>query len=42
MSEQANKTFKPTVSPQAMQLVHTAKYDTATMMYQEKEIEMFQ
>ena len=42
MSEQANKTFKPTVSPQAMRLVHAAKYDTATMMYQEKEIEMFQ
>ena len=41
MSEQGNKTFKPTVSPQAMHLVHAAKYDTATMMYQEKEIDMF-
>ena len=34
MSEQGNKTFTPTVSPQAMCLVHAAKYDTATMTYQ--------
>ena len=27
---------------QAMRLVHAAKYDTATMMYQEKEIGMFE
>ena len=38
MSEQGNRSFKPSVSSQAMRLVHAAKYDTATMMYQEKEI----
>ena len=42
MSEQGNKTFKPSMSSQAMRLVHAAKYDTTTMMYQEKEIGMFE
>ena len=42
MSEQANKTFKPSMSSQAMRLVHAAKYDTVTMMYQEKEIGKFE
>ena len=42
MSEQGNKTFKPSMSSQAMRLVHAAKYDTATMMYQEKEIGLFE
>ena len=30
------------MSSKAMRLVHAAKYDTATMMYQEKEIVMFE
>ena len=42
MSEQGNKSFKPLMSSKAMRLVHAAKYDTATMMYQEKEIVMFE
>ena len=42
MSEQGNKTFKPSISSQAMRLVHAAKYDTVTMVYQEKEIGMFE
>ena len=42
MSEQGNKTFKPSMSSQAMRLVHAAKYDTTTMMYQEKEIGLFE
>ena len=42
MSEQGNRSFKPSVSSQAMRLVHAAKYDTATMMYQEKETGMFE
>ena len=42
MSEQGNKSFKPSMSSKAMRLVHAAKYDTATMMYQEKEIVMFE
>ena len=37
MSKQANKSFKPT-SSKAMRLVNAAKYDVATMMYQEREI----
>ena len=41
MSEQGNRSFKPSVSSQAMRLLHAAKYDTATMMYQEKEKGMF-
>ena len=41
MLEQANKSFKPT-SSKAMRLVNTAKYDVATMMYQEREIHMFE
>ena len=41
MSEQANKSFKPT-SSKAMHLVNAAKYDVATMMYQEREIHMFE
>ena len=41
MSEQANKSFKPT-SSKAMRLVNAAKYDVATMMYQEREIHMFE
>ena len=42
MSEQGNKTFKPLMSSQAMRFVHAAKYDTVTMMYQEKEIGIFE
>ena len=42
MSEQGNKTFKPSMSSKAMRLVHASKYDTVTMMYQEKEIGMFE
>ena len=38
MSEQGNVTFKPS---QTMRLVHAAKYDVATMLEQEKEIELF-
>ena len=41
VSEQANKSFKPT-SSKAMQLVNAVKYDVATMMYQEREIHMFE
>ena len=41
MSEQANKSFKP-MSSKAMRLVNAAKYDVATMMYQEREIHMFE
>ena len=39
MSEQGNMTFKPS---QTMRLVHAAKYDVATMLEQEKEIELFE
>ena len=39
MSEQGNVTFKPS---QTMRLVHAAKYDVATMLEQEKEIELFE
>ena len=39
MSEQGNVTFKPL---QTMRLVHAAKYDVATMLEQEKEIELFE
>ena len=42
MSEQGNKTFKPLMLSQAIRLVHAAIYDTVTMMYQEKEIGMFE
>ena len=38
LSEQANASFKPS---QTMRLVHAAKYDVATMLEQEKEIELF-
>ena len=38
MPEQENVTFKPS---QTMRLVHAAKYDVATMLEQEKEIELF-
>ena len=41
MLEQANKSFKPT-SSKAMRLVNAVKYDVATMMYQEREIHMFE
>ena len=41
ISEQANKSFKPT-SSKAIWLVNTVKYDVATMMYQEREIHMFE
>ena len=41
MSEQANKSFKPTLS-KTMWLVNAVKYDMATMMYQEREIHMFE
>ena len=36
---QGNASFKPS---QKMRLVHTAKYDVATMLEQEKEIELFE
>ena len=39
ISEQGNVTFKPS---QTMRLVHAAKYDVATMLEQEKEIELFE
>ena len=39
MSEQGNVTFKPS---QTMRLVHAAKYDVATMLEQEKQIELFE
>ena len=39
MSEQGNVTFKPS---QTMRLVHAAKYDVATMLQQEKQIELFE
>ena len=38
LSEQGNASFKPS---QTMRLVHAAKYDVATMLEQEKEIELF-
>ena len=37
--EQGNASFKPS---QTMRLVHTAKYDVAAMLEQEKEIELFE
>ena len=40
LSEQANKSFKPS-SSKAMHLVTAAKYDAATMVLQEREIDMF-
>ena len=39
LSEQGNASFKPS---QTMRLVHAAKYDVATMLEQEKEIELFE
>ena len=39
LSEQGNASFKPS---QTMRLVHAAKYDAATMLEQEKEIELFE
>ena len=39
LSEQGNASFKPS---KTMRLVHAAKYDVATMMEQEKEIELFE
>ena len=36
--EQGNASFKPS---QAMRLIHAAKHDVATMLEQEKEIELF-
>ena len=39
MSEQANRTFKP---PQRLSLVEAAKYDVATMMWQETQISLFE
>ena len=39
LSEQGNASFKPA---KTMRLVHAAKYDVATMLEQEKEIELFE
>ena len=39
MSEQANRTFKPL---QRLSLVEAAKYDVATMMWQETQISLFE
>ena len=41
MSEQGNKSFKPS-SSKAMRLVNAAKYDVATMLYQERELNLFE
>ena len=39
LSEQGNASFKPS---KTMRLVHAAKYDVATMLEQEKEIQLFE
>ena len=39
LSEQGNASFKPA---KTMRLVHAAKYDVATMIEQEKELELFE
>ena len=39
LSEPANRTFKP---PQTLSLVEAAKYDVATMMWQETQIDLFE
>ena len=39
LSEPANHTFKP---PQTLSLVEAAKYDVATMMRQETQIDLFE
>ena len=39
LSEPANHTFKP---PQTLSLVEAAKYDVATMMWQETQIDLFE
>ena len=39
LSEPANQTFKP---PQKLSLIEAAKYDVATMMWQETQIDLFE